>query len=200
MNYYLFGLQRSGTNLVHNLIKDNYGLEPANSGHEEWKHSMKPALKNDYPIFKVIKNPYTWVESIVYRERADFYEKHDYDFFQPGPFMVEDVNLNMLMYVYKTWYDQWKDKGILIKYEDILYPDQQREYFAKHFGDLGDWKTVEPGSMFMCEDFKEEHLEYYEKQRPTKLTGMHVKIINKVMTKYFFIETGFKMLRVKGLI
>lgn len=199
MNFYLFGLQRTGTNLVQHLMESNFAGKVANQSEDEWKHSLKVSsnLDNDVPILKVIKSPYTWVESIVFRERADFYEKHDFNSTQLGPVMVNEINLHNLIHVYKTHYQHWKAVGSLIKYEDILYPEQQRKVFADLFHEVDEskWIVPEAGSMFMCEDFKDEDLEYYNKQRPKKLSGLHVLTINKILEKTFFKETGYRMLR-----
>ncbi len=203
MNFYIFGLQRSGTNLVQTIMETNFGGVVKNQGEKQWKHCLSPDENLNFadPILKVIKSPYTWVESIVFRDRADFYEKHDGNFFDPAPVMVDDVNLMNLVYVYKSHYNKWKETGTLIRYEDILYPDQQREYFSDILlseVNKSEWVSPEPGSMFMCEDFKDEHRDYYEKQRPSKLSGMHILTINRLLTKDFFRETGYKMLRYRG--
>lgn len=115
------GLQRSGTNFAHQIYQGSVQwCMPY------WKHD--PKMEGiDPPCDKVvciIKNPYTWVESICFRNQVDIvqwfpsYRLRDQNDFL-GPF---NINLIRLVRLYKCFYTSWLnyDKTELVHYEDLL--------------------------------------------------------------------------------
>lgn len=88
--YILFGLQRTGTNYVEQLINRNFNATSLTvTGTMLWKHDLEvpvDSLNNtSAPIIVLYKNPYTWFESNAYRSgdiRFDvhfpFYQKEEY--------------------------------------------------------------------------------------------------------------------------
>ena len=116
------GLQRSGTNFAKSLYNN-----AKDYCHPYWKHNLKyESIDPDCEkVYCIIKNPYTWVESICFRDEADIVasfqflcqlrDENDY----LGPFKI---NLQKLCTVYKTFYTTWLayDKTELIHYESLL--------------------------------------------------------------------------------
>lgn len=78
-DFYIFGLQRSGTTYVEKCLTTNFDMQVVN-GPGSWKHRWP--IPTEFPNhqesikFVVTKNPYTWVESIIYRGSADLLETH----------------------------------------------------------------------------------------------------------------------------
>jgi hypothetical protein len=69
---YVFGIHRSGTNYLMNLLNRNFGKihekNTNNNYQPRWKHSVVVDELEDYPVFVIYKNVYTWVESILKRK------------------------------------------------------------------------------------------------------------------------------------
>ena len=69
---YIFGIHRSGTNYLMNLLNRNFGKihekNTNNNYQPRWKHSVVVDELEDYPVFVIYKNVYTWVESILKRK------------------------------------------------------------------------------------------------------------------------------------
>lgn len=142
MNYYLFGLHRSGTNIVAQSIGSNFKYLKELSNHTNfdplWKHSfIASQFSNpDYPIFIVYKHIYMWLESILIR--SPYNAHHIYksaakqipDFFKsidkmPSNYHFVDniVTLEGMSELYFEFLRIYKDcdrQVYFIKYEDLL--------------------------------------------------------------------------------
>jgi len=74
--YYVFGLQRSGTNFLETIFNQNFMSNRMNGfcDYRSWKHSIDVPAKYDSTVttFVIHKNPYTWVESIALRNNVDW--------------------------------------------------------------------------------------------------------------------------------
>ena len=77
--FLIFGLQRSGTNLLSDMLtrsfsslENNFYQINERRFDSVWKHSIYvPTIYIDCPLFVIFKNPYKWVESICLRNHAD---------------------------------------------------------------------------------------------------------------------------------
>ena len=91
MNFYMFGLQRSGTNFTFLMLDMNFqGMHQVNLLEQPndspiWKHLIqpKPDWTPEYPIITISKNPYTWHESIKKRNSMDFFQSHTWQRYNP---------------------------------------------------------------------------------------------------------------------
>lgn len=192
--FYTFGLQRTGTTFVGEIIKNSYGLDYANSDNT-WKHMLYPLIEFDYPVITVIKNPYTWVESIAWREPADL-PKTSPSITDAGDYVIDNsygecpINVEVLISLYKSWWNQWMNVGTQVKYEDmIVNPFHQ---LIDVFGHTDFPYVPEPGSLFMSEGYSNDHDQYYIDQKPQKLEPNFIEMINETLGDSFFTITGYK--------
>ena len=143
--FYVFGLQRTGTVFVEESFKANN--QHWNMGNKEfadvqnwgkpWKHLidlevLKPEEWQTVPTLVVIKNPYTWIESIVYREPIDFFDTQPrYDELKTDDesWHVEGIDVGALATIWNEFYKKWVIKDIpwldfenvwIFKYEDLI--------------------------------------------------------------------------------
>lgn len=118
---FINGIQRSGTNFACKIHKNS-----SDYSFPYWKHD--PKLEGIDPdctkVFCIIKNPYTWVESICFRNPVDivkwFPSQHLKDHKDHlGP---HQINLKRLCITYKLFYASWLNynKTKLIHYEQLL--------------------------------------------------------------------------------
>ena len=71
------GIQRSGTNYVRQLLQANTDHEVHERVSQYWKHDAFNGTNPECDsIVCVIKNPYTWVESICFRNCVDIIIHH----------------------------------------------------------------------------------------------------------------------------
>lgn len=193
--FMIFGIQRSGTTFLENLLTMNYHCVVANGS--TWKHSLQVPI-TDVKSIAIIKSPYTWVESICFREPADLHRTSP-EILEEDEVMIDNsygecvINIRTLVDIYYNWFSAWHlSTATLIRYEDILYPQQQKEildtlgFKPKN----GPWQI--PGNLFMSEGFKDEDLLYYQEQTPKHLTSEHIEIINDCLNDYFFSSTKYK--------
>src|SRR6056300_732279 len=134
----LNGLQRSGTNFATSIFSN-----VTDCVHPYHKHSIRDETipVNCHKVFCIIKNPYTWVESICFRNQVDikkyfpFYKLHnEKDYLGP-----HHINLKELCRLYQDFYMSWitLDKTKLIHYEDLLI-----KYRRKNIPYNSDWDTA----------------------------------------------------------
>jgi len=154
INYYIFGLQRTGTVFLTDIIDFNYwGWVPCNmeaadvaNWQKPWKHLIdvtvtKEKFRTDIPIIVVSKHPYTWLESIIYREPIDFFETQPYNEYcerHPNGYIEKGLNVQALAAMYNDFYSHWVfqehdwidySKMWLIRWEILLYDDIAGPHF-----------------------------------------------------------------------
>lgn len=194
--FYTFGLQRSGTTFVGEIIKNSYGLDYANK-ENTWKHMLYPLIEFDHPVVTVIKHPYTWVESIAWREPADLPKTSPY-ITDPGDYVIDNsygecpINVEQLIKVYKSWWNQWLNVGLMVKYEDMIVDPFHQ--LIDVFGSPAAPYIPEPGSLFMSEGYNDDYDDYYINEEPQKLEQNYVEMINDILGQSFFDITQYKML------
>lgn len=126
---FICGLQRSGTNLLQALLPNAVSY-----AYPYWKHTIKyegtdPDVDQ---VICVIKNPYTWAESILFRNPVDihlmYYEHHllesrEWHKDNPDDFVGPyHIHLPRLCMIYYFFYTAWMayNKTQLIHYESLL--------------------------------------------------------------------------------
>lgn len=143
---YIAGLQRTGTNFASSVYANSIDIDPARGYH---KHMMKikgKDLEDCQSVICVIKNPYTWVESICYRSCANIftsevaaykeYNLHD-DIHGIGAYREHDakwgratqkINVKNLCTLYKDFYTSWLeyDKTQLVYYEELVKSNRDK--------------------------------------------------------------------------
>jgi hypothetical protein len=115
------GIQRSGTNFVKKLYPGSIDYIKPYYKHDPKMEGIDPECDK---VLCVVKNPYTWVESICFRNEVDIvkwfpsYILRDAEDYL-GPF---NINLPRLLTVYKCFYTSWLnyEKTKLVRYEDVL--------------------------------------------------------------------------------
>lgn len=212
MSYYIFGLQRSGTNFLQTLIEQNFKKSSSNSQKTSWKHSIEDPLKynKDIPTVVIHKNPYTWVESISMRNRVDWQKtqtKYPSQEKTTPEFTVgqQEMNLTNLMLTYRDFHNNWLNREditsyIVIKYEDLLVPEKRIETLEKiseTFGwtkPLEDWIVPTQGSVSQSRDYTAEREKYYIEGVPKTLTRDQIHEINRVMEIWPIHGMGYTIL------
>lgn len=203
-NYYIFGLQRSGTTFLERMLTNTFNARWLN-GSGTWKHELlvPDVVKENQNISLVnFKNPYTWLESIIFRGNADLLmTASDYGLqTDTGPGSVighDSVNLANTAKLYAAYAGRWlaaADTGCVhvVRYEDMLQ-QSGRDALATYL--LGtesiDWKIPDPGSLFMSEDFTPDRIAYYLEQNPLRFTSDQLQVINDNIPDDIFIRLGY---------
>lgn len=206
--YYLFGLQRTGTNFLESIIKRNFDLRKKNASKGNWKHSVTvhEGIGNT-PIVILRKHPYTWVESIAFRNSVDW-EKTQKRF--PALESTNDpnnvigprnYNLENLAKTYHAFYRNWvlelpeeyRKHAFVINYEDML-SEQKRNSILLQFSDTfnlerpRNWIIPSAGTVSQSRDYTQDMEKYYVNVKPKHLKEKHLAIIDKVITKEFINE------------
>ena len=149
------GLQRSGTNYIARLIKDNFDNNDFEVKELYWKHQFTPPLLNDNHlasaniILFIYKNLFNWIESIAFRESYDYEHRHclyhPFELTDPE-FIIGPKNMNLinLAKTYNKYLENWlvtnvwftvddvfKNKLIVLNYEDLLEDSNINHLFKK---------------------------------------------------------------------
>ena len=193
--YYIFGLQRSGTNYMAQLMRLNFRANLVNAYPETWKHSIKvPAsLHPAVPILIIHKNPYTWVESLCFRNRVDWCSgQKNYPCGAKGgtdEIMVNGINIVSLAKAYRDFIHTWVESQnhVTIRYEDLLIEENRlvaldrigRKFSFKHTKPT--WTNVAPGNVPQSKDYNEMREKYYIEGFPTNLEDFQTAKITEVI-------------------
>ena len=143
--FYVYGLQRSGTNFVEQALERTFSQFHRSSsatGSVEaalWKHSIDvPAkLPTNAPVIVVFKSINNWIESIIDRQTMDYLDTQTHYAPQPGDQLINSFieHRNKLrpaqfsiQQLCKTWihfHQQWLNAAqthniVYIQYEDLL--------------------------------------------------------------------------------
>ena len=135
---FIAGLQRSGTNFAESIFE---GSTPVCGDYG--KHDIR---RDDWhlpceKIYLIIKHPYTWVESICFRNCVDIIEYHkDYELYNVTDYYgPKNINIRNLMRLYRDYYCSWLVDGRtrLVHYEDLLRENLDRVHSKVPFS--ADW-------------------------------------------------------------
>lgn len=200
MEIFINGLQRTGTNYALALFKANVPNTTFTnyfSGH--WKHDFyRGHFLNNPPnkILTIIKHPYSWVESICFRNCIDIISYFpNYYLHNPkdhcGPF---SINLKNLCKLYEDWYSIWLNvpQVTLLQYEKLLTQrDIQREIF-KHFNIKPKQITI-PHIVPQSYDFVPERKEIYRNTKTQYLNHKEKQIIKNCFSKDFLKKINYNL-------
>jgi hypothetical protein len=184
--FYIFGLQRSGTTFLEHIVSLNFNMRVANT-ENSWKHSIVvPENLEDYCKFWIVKNPYTWLESIVFRDPADLLVTATSFNLQDrsnSAYIVghDQVNLKNLCLLYNIYIKNWSNTDVIkVRYEDLLNKETLDKFFKKNnfINEYKHWKIPVAGSLFMSEGFSKDSYSYYLSQRPQLFNKTDIDVIN----------------------
>ena len=211
-SYFIFGLQRSGTNFLQTLIERNFDKTLLNNQKVSWKHSIEDPIKYDknLPTIVIHKNPYTWVESVCLRNKVDWQktqrkypsEEATTPEFTIGP---RKMNLTNLVLTYKEFHENWLYREdipsyMFIKYEDLLIPEERvkiLERISEAFGwarKSNEWIIPQAGNVSQSRDYNTDREKYYIAGEPASLTREHIHEINRVMEIWPINRMGYRIL------
>lgn len=177
----------------------------------KWKHSLEMAPFEDDMFYLVIaKNPYSWVESIAYRNPMDYIERQKlYPAGEPisanlivGPNKINVVNAA------KTWnyfYANWKpfvsyEKVYCVKYEDLLIEEKRKSILEDiHEKFRCKWRDnplsyKSPETSILDRNQDESKTKYYLSEKPKNLTDVQIEAITKNINKELFDFFGYEHL------
>jgi hypothetical protein len=228
--YFQYGMCRTSTTLISRMIADNYKVHPRNQLHmrdrpinppsleSDWKHHVHIPynLPENVPVVLCYKNPYTWLESMLYRRgmaNGAWHQTHGKEFkgrrqkyrietpAGNGTAFVDD-----LLYSYKQWFDTWlpyyeenKDLTVLISYEnDMLNPDNLLPLFngiADKFG----WPEFDfpqlswPRHVGSSQEFNNTKMSYYKAGRPQELEQWAIDLVPEIFGEDLIKRLGYEV-------
>lgn len=217
MKYFDFGLQRSGTNFLEQILNQNFSGRRQNRNNASWKHFIDPPAgwSAQFPTFLIYKNPYTWVESICFRNTVDWIKTQRKYPAQQGPDELKlgpkSINVDALARTYRHWHDKWlndPDKPELlnqnvfvIKYEDLLNESKRNDIlnriqakFNPHRNNPNAWNIPTYGKVSQSSDYSRERENYYKEAKPEKLEQKHIDCINELVGVDLIQKLGYEIL------
>ena len=196
--YYLYGLQRSGTNYLRKLIELNFCYHARNKkSPRSWKHRLDvPENPGGYPCICIYKNPYKWIESL-HRNPEDFFEKQEtfQCFNEDGSY-----NLTNVAKTYRHWIETWAlpiehvRNIYTLKYEDLIKDKKETLIrLSSIFKVLFDSANIiEPKTVLNSVKFTDDKKEYYLKSKETSiLTREQIDEVNKIFDIDFMDSIGY---------
>lgn len=221
-SYYIFGIQRSGTNYLETLIEKNFSVRKNNPSTRCWKHSidMPAGLDPKQPIIVIHKNPYLWVESIAWRNRVDWIKTQT---MYPATDVADDqrmmigengkqMNLINLTKTYKHFYNTWfinpddmiKETRLVIRYEDLLENEKRGKILGKIHKIFNfrrktnplhqGWANPRIGTISQSRDYNATRHHYYTQMKPKYLKPHHIAQMNDILGKTMFNRMRYDML------
>lgn len=198
--YYIFGLQRSGTNYLETLLRINYYAAKRNTHRKVWKHSL--TIPKDYdktiPSIVIVKNPYTWIESLAWRDRADWHTMQTH-FPSDRKHVIGPNNIDVIdaMTCARTFFDTWcTEDRCVIRIEDLI---QRPEAITKNiatklnFGSRGTFRHPLERQVSMSKKYDKTRNDYYTKQMPEHLTATDISVINDTLCEADFERLGYRI-------
>lgn len=208
--YYIFGLQRSGTNFLEVTLQRNFNITKVNRTTKSWKHGID--LYNDtrpeVPKIVIYKNPYTWIESITTRNNVDWLKTQRTYNSQEGPHELRigphNMNVQQLAKTYVHWYQSWIKTDIMnrhiVRYEDLLKPETRTDileeirdkFNLRRRDDRKNWIIPQNGTVSQSKDYNEKRRQYYLKMRPENMTRVQIDAVNEVIPDSVFGRLEYK--------
>lgn len=215
-DYYISGLQRSGTNLLQQTIETNFQVASTNrikTGGRTWKHNI--SMPSEFPsdnLLVIYKNPYTWIESIAFRRPADIVEtQRMFPIDEIGginhSMVVGEGDFNLIN-ICKTWQHYMQNwvvdnqrKTFFVKYESLLQDTQRHSVYTEIENFFG-WERVqpelqylEPGKVQYSENYKQSIEEYYIKGFPKHLTSEQIRTVNNIVGTSLIQQLGYDIIQ-----
>jgi hypothetical protein len=192
MRIFVNGLQRTGTNYIRQLLQLNTNFDICDWENLYWKHHLyKNIAPNCDQVVCVIKNPYTWIESICFRNCVDIKEMYPqivncYDYI--GNF---EINLIEACKLYKEFYSSWLNFGVtLVHYEDMLDQDIICSFLKNNYNIS--LNNVEiPKHVKFSDFFNQNQIPLYKSYAISKLTSNNISVINDILTIDFINKVSY---------
>jgi len=206
--FYIFGMQRSGTNYFCELMELNFSAVALNPGQRAWKHSIDVPSKwqSDKPTLVIHKNPYTWVESIVCREKRDWDKTQltypSNEIHEDADLMYEGMNIENNARTWKHFHDTWLslETPMVVQYEKLLV-EETREQILDEISERFEWSNTSPSldgswsnvgdGVNLSSKFKPEHKEYYKKGQPKVLSPRQIACITDTIGASMIRDMGY---------
>jgi len=196
-NIFINGLQRSGTNYALELFKNNLPDCNVSDYTEEYtKHNMfnKEHTLNNYTTITIIKNPYTWIESICFRNCVDIIEYYsDYKLCN-GEYIIGNFNISLknILKLYKDYYLGWLNNSILMRYEDIINQVTATKKINKIIN-LSNKIEIPNYLVKQSAFFKFEQIREYQNFETKYLTSEDIGYINDALEESFIEIIGYNV-------
>lgn len=181
-----------------------------------WKHSIDvpSGFDKTKPTIILYKNPYTWVESIAYRNQVDWVKRQTLypvteecdDDYKIGP---NNFNLINLCKTYQHFHRTWVMNNpceirMIIKYEDLL-DDKKRSHIMHQIkdefmfqrstpaGQTG-WFIPPKGKVSQSKDYTPDRESYYISMKPKHLNKKQIDKVNEVIGNQMIKQLGYVIL------
>ena len=202
MKVFLNGLQRTGTNYALKLFQQNLPsieFKDLFSFYWYWKHDFHRGHFLNHPpnkILTIIKHPYSWVESICFRNCVDiktwfpnYYLHNTQDYC--GPLQI---NLKNLCKLYYDWYTTWLDvpQVNLIPYERLLTERDILKNTTRLFA-IKPTTIHIPHKVPMSDHWVNERKELYKNYKTEYLTATQKQIIKECLPKDFLKRIKYNL-------
>lgn len=209
--YYLFGLQRSGTNFLRFMLHKNLDVKNLNRNaiyhRVNWKHSVNipREYRPGFPTLVIYKNPYLWIESLCLRNNGRWNQtQNKYPATKPNKnpdLNLKGMNVENLIKTYRDFHVNWFGvQPTTVMYEKLI-DDNYKKYFLEKISDKYDfnrmhrnWVYPSYGEIGQSNDYNRERELYYIRGIPEELTRAHIDIINSTIGEDMFDKLGYKML------
>ena len=218
--FLIFGLQRSGTNLLSNMLTKSFSSLENNFFQinerrfdSVWKHSIHvPTIYIDCPLFVIFKNPYKWVESICLNNHADILSRQaKYPIDEKEGFANNDLfgekkfNLENLGKLYSHFFESWvvnQNKNIkqkiIVKYEDLLDKKKREIFFDKvskkfniNLNILTDPISL-IGQVYQSENYSKKNIDNYNESSKLQLNKENLIVLNSNLNDLIFNTLRYK--------
>lgn len=216
--FYIFGIQRSGTNFLERLLVSNFkNMNRGNRQSKVWKHALDvpKAYDKNSPTLIIYKNPYTWTESLLFRKHVDWlksqkkfsvldlHDDPDYNFDVTGK-QWNMINLvESWRYFHNTWlYSNNTNPAntVVIQYEDLLQKPS-RNAILEHIQTklkltqiVDTWNIPGKGSVSQSKDYSDDREKYYLDMKPTKFTPKQIQAITDTIGEEMIRNMGYDIL------
>jgi|TARA_B100001079_G_scaffold25510_1_gene19522 hypothetical protein len=218
--FLIFGLQRSGTNLLSDMLTRSFSsLENSFYQINErrfdsvWKHSIHvPTIYIDCPLFIIFKNPYKWVESICLRNYADILSRQatypideKEGFVNDALFGKNKFNLENLGKLYSHFFESWivnQNKNIkqkiIVNYEDLLEKEKREIFYDKiskkfniNLNILTDPISL-VGQVYQSKNYSSKNFDNYDESSKLQLNKENLSVLNSNLNDLIFDTLGYK--------
>jgi hypothetical protein len=220
----VFGPQRSGTNYIESLLKENFdNIRVRNhDSNYVWKHCAYPqkfdnklTSENNINIV-VYKNPYKWIESLI-KYNGDLENKFGgkkeeyadkYKTLQEGDVIIKDgrnKNTNVggacRLYndFYTNWYDYDKIDIMFVRYEDLLEDDKRAQFLeqihSKYRLKRKGGGWVNPRKVGQSDPWTPEKSQVYlQMDKFNVINQVHIDLVNKYIDNKWFEKFKYPLI------
>lgn len=228
MHATIFGPQRSGTNFLESLLKDNFEdvkIRNQDSNYV-WKHCAYPEkfkgklTDNDSINIVIHKNPYKWLESLM-RYNADLDNRYGgkreeykdlYKVVQEGDITVQDkrgknTNLGGACRLYNDFYHNWENfKGVdvmWVRYEDLLVEESRARILQQIQNKYKLRKKkggwAVPKKVGQSDQWTDQRQQdYLNMSNFDKLEQRHIDLVNKYIDNKLLEKFNYPIISEKG--